>query len=334
MSAPYPWQSKQWAELVGVADGGHLGHALLFSGRAGMGLEDFALSFANRMLCEAPLAAARPCGSCRGCRLYGAGTHPDFKRLEPAEDGKAILIDQARELTSFYSLKAHYECGKIVLISPAEAMNRAAANAILKILEEPPAGALLLLVAHRFGAIPMTIRSRCIRVPCEQIDRVEATRWLASQLPTLDAAALRRLLAQTGGSPLAAKTLAASDLGGVEIEVLESLADIGQGRTHTLVLARKYAALPIQDLLRTLNSMTVRLILAKFGRQPFYEDAGDALDPRLQGIADHLNLKHLYGFSDLLFESGALLARQSGVRDADIAESLWLALADAIDGGS
>ena len=319
--------------MVRITDSGHLSHALLFSGREGIGLEHFVLGFAHRVLCEAEPAAERPCGSCRGCQLFSAGTHPDFKTLAPAEEGKAILIDQVRELTAFYALKSHYERGKITLIHPADAMNRAAANAILKVLEEPPSGALLLLIAHRFSAIPMTIRSRCVRIPCEQIDRADAMQWLAPRLPGFDTAALQRLLAHSGGAPLLAESIATSARGEIETAIMKALAGIQQGTTHGLVLAKNYADLPIHELLRILISMTVRLILTKFGRQSYYEQADNTLDPYLQGLADHLNLKHLYAFLDLLFESKSLLARHSGFRDADIAESLWLGLADTIGRG-
>jgi len=328
MIHPYPWHARQWAELLRVAESGRLGHALLFSGREGVGAEALAGAFAHWMLCEASSVNERPCGTCRGCHLFAAGTHPDFKTVTPVEEGKAIVIDQVREVRDYYTLKPHYERGKIVVINPADAMNRASANALLKVLEEPPAGALLLLVVQRFSAIAMTIRSRCVRIPCEHVDGEAAMNWLAAELPQYDPSTLGGLLGQAGGAPLTARSLANGERTDVENELLEAFRAIGQGRTHALSQAKNFADLPLQELLRILISMTSRLILAKFGFASFYERVAEHPDPSLQGLADHLNLKHLYSFLDLLFELKALLARHSGFRDADIAESVWLGLAD------
>ncbi len=329
MTAPYPWFAQQWTDLQRVAESGRLGHALLFSGREFVGAEDLARDFARQMLCEASLTTPRPCHSCRGCTLFESGNHPDFKAVSPVEEGKAILIDQVRELTAFYTLKSHYEGAKIALIYPADAMNRAAANAILKILEEPPSGAILLLVAHRFSAIPMTVRSRCVRIPCEQIDANAAAQWLKHELPEATDDLVSSLLSESGGAPLQARRIAAEEGAPRESDLLQAFAEIQRGQTHGLTQAKTFSDIPARELLRLLISVTNRLILAKFGSPSFYDSGNDVPDPSLQGLADHLNLKHLYRFLDLLFESKALLARHSGFREADIVETLWLGLADA-----
>ena len=334
MSAPYPWYSGQWANLQRAAENGRLGHALLFSGREWVGVEDLATAFARQILCEASSDSKPPCNICRGCLLFEAGNHPDFKAIRPAEEGKAILIDQIRELTDFYALKSHYERGKITLIYPADAMNRAAANAILKVLEEPPSNALILLVANRFNEIPMTVRSRCVRIPCEHIDSSVAIQWLTEELPACDRNLLSSVLRQSGGAPLKARTIAHDASAERESDLLLAFAGIQQGRTHALIQAKAFADLPTNELLRNLISMTSRLILTKFGCSSFYDGPNDGPDRDLQGLTDHLNLKHLYRFLDLLFETKALLARHSGFREADVAQALWLGLADALRDGA
>jgi DNA polymerase-3 subunit delta' len=330
MTAPYPWFTRQWNDLQGVVESGRLGHALLFSGRESVGVEDLASAFARQMLCEASSDMPRPCHSCRGCSLFRSGNHPDFKTLNPAEEGKAILIDQVRELAEFYTLKSHYGRAKIAFIYPADAMNRAAANAILKILEEPPSNALFLLVAHRFSAISITVRSRCVRIPCEQISTVAATQWLKQEIPDADDKLIGSLLGESGGAPLKARKIVADEGPHRKPDLLNAFAEVQAGQTHALTQAKIFADIPARELLRILITMTNRLILAKFGCPSFYDRANDALDPSLQGLADHLNLKHLYRFLDLLFESKALLAQHSGFREADITEALWLGLADAV----
>ena len=319
----------QWSTLQRVVESKRVGHAFLLSGREGLGLNVLANRFANQTLCEA--TAARPCGLCRGCSLFTAGTHPDFIRITPANEGKTIAIDQVRGISAYYALKSHYGQGKIVIIDPADAMNRAAANALLKILEEPPDGALIMLVAHRFSTLPMTIRSRCVRVACESVDTDIALEWLSGELPELDQAVLRQLLGQCGGAPLLVKAVATEHDSSIEDELTEVLDELREGRTHALHQAKNYTALSLAELQRILNSIILKIVLAKFGCTTFYDDPARGVDPHLQGLVDHLQLKDLYGFLDLVFESKSLGTRQSGLRDADLAESLWLGLGDLVN---
>jgi DNA polymerase-3 subunit delta' len=323
----YPWLSEQWTQLLASAENNRLGHALLFSGGDGLGVEGFAFAFAEYVLCEA--REQHPCGDCRSCSLFAAKSHPDFRLVRPPEEGKAIGVDQIRAISQFYALKSHYAHGKVVLIHPANSMNRAASNAILKILEEPPAGALLLLVAHRYSDISMTIRSRCVRVPCDHVDRQAALEWLATQLPEQPQAGLNTLLRLSGGAPLSALHLASHDGFEIDAELFQSFERIVQGRSHALVEAKKFKGLSLAELQRHLGSMIARIIFAKFDLHSFYEQTTAPLDSHLQGLADHLDLKHLYAFSDLMVESKSLAARQSGLRDGDLAETLWLGLAQA-----
>jgi DNA polymerase III subunit delta' len=327
MKTLYPWLSEQWKQLLTSAESNRLGHALLFSGSDGLGVEELALAFSEHALCEAN--TQRPCGDCRSCNLLAAGSHPDFKLLRPPEEGKAIVVDQVREIAQFYALKSHYARAKVVLIHPANSMNRAASNAILKILEEPPPGALLLLVAHRYSDISMTIRSRCVRVPCDQVDRQVALDWLAEKLPDQPQSGLNTLLRLSGGAPLGALALAANNGFEIDAELCQSFEKIVQGHSHALVEAKKHKGLALAELQRHLGSMITRIIFAKFELHSYYEQTTAPLDSRLQGLSDHLNLKHLYAFLDLMVESKALAARQSGLRDGDLAETLWLGLARA-----
>jgi len=131
-----------------------------------------ALNLAQALLCEAPRGDGLACGVCAGCRYAVAGQHPDFMRLEllvvDPEDGtlaqaETIGIDRVRALTEFAQLTSHRQRAKVAVISPAEpeCMNAAAANALLKTLEEPPPGTYLILVSDQPGRVPATILSRC-----------------------------------------------------------------------------------------------------------------------------------------------------------------------------
>ncbi|MFZ5484141.1 MAG: DNA polymerase III subunit delta' [Pseudomonadota bacterium] len=183
-------------------------HALLLHGRKGIGKRDLAEDLAQWLLCQAPTEAG-PCRSCQACQWFEQGQHPDFKRIEPEtggeseegadkKGGKLITIKDVRGLGEFLSLVSHQGGWRVVLIQPAELLNMAAANALLKTLEEPPARVLLLLVSHQPRRIPATVLSRCRKRPVPTPDRESARAWLLAQ-GVNDA---HGLLEEAGGAPL------------------------------------------------------------------------------------------------------------------------------------
>jgi DNA polymerase-3 subunit delta' len=187
-------------------------HALLLEGRRGIGKRALALHFAQALLCEAPRPDGGPCGRCASCRYARAGTHPDLRLIEPIERDEEgnetaldeIVVDRIRELIDFTQLSTHRQRAKVAIIIPAELMNPAAANALLKTLEEPPAGTYLILVSHQPGRLRATIVSRCQRLAAPEPDPSVAAAWLAKQ----GATSPELLLAQAGGAPLLALALA------------------------------------------------------------------------------------------------------------------------------
>jgi DNA polymerase-3 subunit delta' len=186
--------------------------ALLIAGRRGLGKRALALHFARALLCEAPLAGGDACGVCPGCLYVAAGAHPDLRLIEPLildEEGNvtlvdAITVDRIRELTLFTQLSTHRRRAKVAVIAPAETMNAAASNALLKTLEEPPDDTYLMLVSHQSERLPPTIVSRCRRLPVPEPDSRTAAAWLSAQ----GVADADRVLAQAGGAPLLALDLA------------------------------------------------------------------------------------------------------------------------------
>jgi len=186
--------------------------ALLIAGRRGLGKRALALHFARALLCEAPLAGGDACGVCPGCLYVDAGAHPDLRLIEPLildEEGNvtlvdAITVDRIRELTLFTQLSTHRRRAKVAVIAPAETMNAAASNALLKTLEEPPDDTYLMLVSHQSERLPPTIVSRCRRLPVPEPDSRTAAAGLSAQ----GVADADRVLAQAGGAPLLALDLA------------------------------------------------------------------------------------------------------------------------------
>ena len=157
---------------------GRLPHALLISGQEGIGKRVLAIQLAHSLLCEQPGADGQPCGQCAACGWLQAGTHPDLLWLLPEEAGKAIKVDQVRALTSELCMTSHAGRYKVAIIQPADAMNRNAANSLLKTLEEPTDNTLVVLLTALPGRLPATIRSRCQQLQVAVPDALSARQWL------------------------------------------------------------------------------------------------------------------------------------------------------------
>ncbi len=184
MTTLAPWQQRAYAHAIAALDGGRLSHALLVSGVHGLGKVELARALAHRLLCPQPQAGFA-CGQCRSCKLIAANTHPDFleETLEPNDKGdlrREILIAQIRRLCDALVLTPQIANGQVALIHPADALNRNAANALLKTLEEPPQGRHIILVADHPMRLPATLRSRCQTLRVELPSRDESLAWLAA----------------------------------------------------------------------------------------------------------------------------------------------------------
>ena len=197
-----------------------LPHALLLAGRRGLGKFELARLFAASLLCERPAARGEACGTCPACNWQAQGNHPDFRLVQPdalaesesdAEDSgkkasQQITIDQIRALDDFLHVGTHRHGLRVVIVHPAEAMNRSTANALLKTLEEPLPGTLFVLVSNEPDRLLPTIRSRCQSVAVAVPTAGTAAAWLAEA--GVDDP--QRWLALTGGAPLLAVELASS----------------------------------------------------------------------------------------------------------------------------
>ena len=169
-----------------------LPHALLFSGPPGVGKRTIALELVKSLLCE----KQRACGACKGCLHLASGTHPDFTLLSGET---SIKIDELRAIRKEVC-EAPFEAPvRVILIDNAEAMTREAANALLKTLEEPPPSNLFILVTSREQEIPLTVRSRCMRIGFGPLSADEVSSYLHTFL-NLDKAQAEVLAALSGGS--------------------------------------------------------------------------------------------------------------------------------------
>ncbi len=298
----HPWNRAQADRLTTDLD--RLPHALLLAGAEGLGKNAFAWHLARRLLCTQPTPDAQPCGNCHSCRLYQAGTHPDVTRIAPEEQGKAILIDQIRALADFLQLKPHSAPSKVAVIAPAEAMNLNAANALLKMLEEPPAGSYLILVGAKLHRLPATIRSRCTRLDFPRPERHTALAWLQSQGGNPTDAEL--LLDLADGAPLRALELKRTDYLAQRRQLMDDIASLAGPQPDPIACAARWKTLGAARCLVWLEAWVADRIRLRMAPGTKIRTNPDARE-RLQAPQKQLDLKQLFDFLEILAESRNLL---------------------------
>lgn len=343
------WQDihpQAWAQLQQARQDGRLPHALLLAGPAGIGKLDFAEVLASSLLCDAPRPDGVACGSCTSCTWHASGNHPDFRRLRPEayedevvgdDEGKAaakadrkkseqIRIDQVRGLESFIQVGSH-RGRRVILIEPAEAMNEATANALLKSLEEPPEGVHFLLVSHAAERLLPTVRSRTRPVPMRTPEASVALAQLKSMGVNAQdgalwlnrcAGALRYALAL---AQAAKKAPEATDEAMAEVAILEALLaqlPLG-GRLDPLALAKTcetlikgdQSGLRLAQLIDWLQRWALDLQLVRLGStaKTFPE-----LQSTLEKLTAGINDEALARFPEVLLEARRLSSHPLNIK--------------------
>lgn len=302
MSAAYPWLKGAWQRLL--ATRARPAQALLLAGPRGVGKSELALDWARALLCEALRDDGSACGACPACHWFETGAHPDFRLVTLQEKiGKegevrmatAIEVDQARDAVDFVQLSTYRAGFRVVLVDPADALNLAAANALLKVLEEPPLNTVFVLVSDQPQRLLPTIRSRCTRLDIGLPALEQATAWLTEQ--GVDDAS--GLLALSGGTPLGAQRWC-------EGEALDERRGLLEG------LARPQALDPVSlgERWKTVSPQTWHNVAYKW--------LGDLLAVRLQG-----SVQFNRDFAEVLARLGS---------KADLAKLLALARTQADEG--
>lgn len=201
-----PWLEDHIKALHERLEAGRLGHAPLIQGPDGVGKHVLARWLVHRILCLAP-EGSQACGQCRSCQLLASGSHPDYFEINVPEDRQIIPVDLIRDLIDKMQLTPSIGRMRVASIISADAMNRNAANALLKTLEEPAANAWLVLCSDQPASLPATIRSRCQKLAVRPPPVDQAARWLAEACADVDEANRMAALALTGGAPLAARSM-------------------------------------------------------------------------------------------------------------------------------
>ncbi|MDB6163641.1 MAG: holB, partial [Xanthomonadaceae bacterium] len=240
-----PWQQRAYERAAAAMDAGRLAHALLICGPAQLGKRAVAQRLARRALCRTPDAHGEACGTCRGCRLFDAGTHPDFAVVsfimnkENTRLRTEIIIDQIRSLSAGFALTPQFGGAQVAVVDPADAVNTSALNALLKTLEEPHPGRYLWLISSEPARLPATIRSRCQRLEFALPPADEALAWLQARGHG-SAASVEALDAARGHPGLADAWLRD---GGLELrrQVTSDLAALATGSASAAESAQRWA---------------------------------------------------------------------------------------------
>lgn len=233
------------AELTTAIAHGPLHHAWLLTGPQGVGKATFARLMAARIVGAGPDDA-----------MIAAGSHPDYRELrrlpkdpeKPDQDiARSIPIAQVRALLPMFATRPSFSDRRAIVIDAIDDVERpGASNALLKSLEEPPAGTIFLLVSHAPGRLLPTIRSRCRTLRFAALGDDDVTQAIRATRPDIDAAELAALVAMAGGSPGRGLGLAGLNLSAIE----QALADIaGDGDPSNLrraALAKSLAGKPAQ----------------------------------------------------------------------------------------
>lgn len=335
-----------WTQLQRARQDDRLPHALLLAGPAGIGKLALAEVLAASLLCDAPTADGLACGHCTSCTWHASANHPDFRRIRPEayEDevigddeprasaktdrkkSEQIRIDQIRGLESFIQVGSH-RGRRVILIEPAEAMNEATANALLKSLEEPPAGVHFLLVSHAAERLLPTVRSRTrmmpLRIPepgvaLAQLKSLGIAASLGSLWLNRCAGALRFAI---GLAQASAKDPVASEDAIAEAAILDALlAQLPLGeRMDALTLARSCEALikgdqsglRLAQLIDWLQRWVLDLQLVRLGSSArSFPEA----DQALQTLTARINDDALAALPEALFEARRLSAHPLNIR--------------------
>ena len=325
---PFPWHRPHLTRLLERRE--TLPHALLVHGRAGIGKVEFARALAASVLCETPRDGLA-CESCPSCHWFSQGNHPDFREIVPEaaledeegaeETGKAekakslvIKIDQIRAVADFMALTTHRAGYRVLMIHPAAALHPAAANALLKTLEEPPPHTLIVMVSDQPARLLATIRSRCRLLSLSTPPRDEALAWLRAQ----GVGEPETMLAAAGGAPLFARDLAEPHQAELRKRVLNELARPDGADPLQFAAGMEKAAIePLIYWMQTWVHDLVRVRLAGDARH--HRDFLPALRSRAQGA----DLEGLFALDRELVSARALAAHPLNPRL--VAEHLLMA---------
>lgn len=289
------WLTPALSSLRAAYVAGRLPHALLIHDSPGAGGDWLANWAATLALCTN--AAEAPCGRCDGCKRVANRQHPDLTWVVPIEDSKQIRIEQVRELATELALTSHQRGYKVGILSPADTMNRFAANALLKTLEEPPSRTLLILVATQPSRLPATILSRCQRLRVRAPTRAEAVDWLQNARGGGDWNGVLDLI---GEAPFLAAEADPKAIPALGHETRRTLEEIEAGAADPLATAERWSRSEPALRLRCFENWLTDRIRRHFGTGGNSVEVRGA--PHLSRAPAILNIRGLFELTDAVRE--------------------------------
>jgi DNA polymerase III subunit delta' len=286
-----PWIAPATTALTAARRAGRLPHALLIHEAPGAGGGWLAHWAARLALCER--SAEAPCGACQACRRALAWQHPDLVRVSPLEESRQIRIEQLRDLAAQLALTSHAGGYKVGVLDPADSMNRFAANALLKTLEEPPPRTLLVLVASQPSRLPPTVLSRCQRLTVRAPTRAGAVAWLTQ---VRGKGAWDAALETLGEAPLLLLDADPQSLAQIGDETRKTLDAVAAGRTDPLATAERWARSELPLRLRCFENWLTERIRRGTGAGNLMPEL--RAGPYLPAAGAVLNIRELFGLVD------------------------------------
>ncbi|MBT8115418.1 MAG: hypothetical protein KJP04_08555 [Arenicella sp.] len=278
----YPWNEKVWHSLT--SDSARSNHAYLFAGNPGLGKQATALAFAHHVLTA---------DHAQSVALFNAGSHPDFHVLLPecevtndalgsharryleqhgGKPRRTITIDQVRSLGKALDTHPHIATTRVVLIAYAETMNRNAANALLKNLEEPPANTVFILLSDEVARLAPTVRSRCSIITLRAPQTEVARSWLIGQ-GVVPQAEIDTHLALSDNHPLLAQQYFEEQYMETLKSVFNSVNSLWNQRNDAVTVARSWqqtGGLKTVNILQKLTTDLLRCCLTETPPQVFF----------------------------------------------------------------
>ncbi len=316
-----PWLEAARSRLRSAWQQQRLPHGLLIYGPAGVGKQALAHWVARAVLCDRNADELRACGECKSCQLFRAGTHPDLSLVQPEEGKQQISVDSVRELSASLAMTSFRQGYKVAIVEPAQQLTIAAANSLLKTLEEPAPRTMLILVATRLSGLLPTLRSRCqqlgVRAPAE----ADARAWLASVAAK---PVSPELLSLAHGAPLRALAYAEEGVDELLQEVEAGLAALAAGKADVTQLAKRWASEGLPLRLQCLEHWLEQRL-----RATLIGTADRFTGGILPSGAGELNIKRLFACIDRLRGLRSLLDRVALQRELAL-ESLLIDLSTAV----
>ncbi|MCY4273897.1 MAG: hypothetical protein OXE41_00625 [Gammaproteobacteria bacterium] len=290
-----PWQQANWESFVGSF--GNLHHAQIITAPEGYGLREFCLSMTQYSLCsDIDKKKNTWCGVCQNCQLFSAGSHPDFhvicNELESAQGRidiigeysfryqdesvrdqkgplkKIIPIDHIRALIEKFVQRPHIATRKIALILPADRLNINAANALLKLLEEPPEDSLLFLLSSEPSRLPPTVLSRCVQIQLQRPSHEQVQLWLKDHTASED---IDLALQLTDGAPFKARQICESGLLQIQKELFEGLVGVCRKTASPYQLSKALQNTDFEEVIKWLQGFVLDMVRWKnTGKSPWW----------------------------------------------------------------